>query len=227
MPEDDRRSGSFTGQITLDDSATECTGLDSGTQQEAASDTYPCLLACLAYVNVHTEAFSMGEIRGQAVLQSDVIVWAFDHSGDQVRNNPPPDGPTDSTGSGRGSFRYELASETLFYTITWADLQAELNKLHVHGPAGPDENNPNHLFEIYNELGDVPEEMRFEGSVTSQISLDAAATACTSEAGSQTMAAPGTLPCLLENRAYVNVHTEAFSMGEIRGNVVTQPPLIA
>jgi hypothetical protein len=225
----DPRSDSFTGSIVLDDTATECTGLSSGTQEMAAADTLPCLLEGLAYVNVHTMVFPVGEIRGNVVLQPDVIVWAFDHGEEQVRNGTEPDGSTNSPGSGRGSFRYELVSGTLRYTITWADLEGDLTKLHVHGPAGPNEGNPNHLFEIFNSVQDVVDagaDPR-NGSFTGRIALDPAATECTEEAGTALVAAPGTLSCLLEDRAYVNVHTQVDPMGEIRGNVQTQPVLLA
>jgi hypothetical protein len=221
----DPRSDSFTGSIVLDDTATECAGLDSGTQLVAASDTLPCLLEARAYVNVHTEAFPVGEIRGNVVTGPALLVWSFPISEDQVRNGSEPDGSTDSLASGEGVFRYDVASGLLFYRIGWDGLEGDLTKLHVHGPAGPEQSNPNHLIEIFNSVQDVIDagvDPR-TGFVEGQIALDVLGTECTNEAATPTLASRGALACFLEDRAYVNVHTTIDPTGEIRGNLRLVP----
>jgi hypothetical protein len=221
----DPRSDSFTGSIVLDDTTTECTGLESGTPGMAASDTLPCLLEGLAYVNVHTEAFPTGEIRGNGVLQPPLLVWSFPITEDQVKNGSEPDGSTDSPATGGGVLRYDIESGLLFYRISWKGLEGDLTKLHVHGPARPGVSNANHLLEIFNSVQDVIDagvDPRSD-SVEGQTALDVAATECTDEAATPTEAAPGALPCFLEDSAYVNVHTEVDPTGEIRGNLRLVP----
>lgn len=223
----DPRSDSVTGQIFVDSSEDVCSE-QAGSETVAATSLLPCLLEGMAYVNVHTQFFPMGEIRGNAVLGPPVIAWAFDQDEAQVRNAGTPDGSSDSPGSGRGSFRYEVASGTLFYTITWRDLLGDLTKLHIHGPADESASTPIHLFEVWNTVQEILDAGvdRRDDSHTSQIALDPLATECTSADGTQMMAAPGTLPCLLEGRGYVNVHTEVFPMGELRGNFERLPQLL-
>ena len=173
----------------------------------------PCLMENLAYVNVHTELLPVGEIRGNVILLPPLIVWDVTHSESQVRNGSEPDGSTDSIATGRASFRYHVDSERMDYTISWEDLEGDLTKLHIHGPAGPDVSNTNHLLEIFNAKQDVIDAgagLR-TGFVSGSFDVGNALPGCDA-------ATPDTLACMLEDLAYVNVHTEMFPSGEIRGN---------
>jgi len=138
-------------------------------------------------------------------------VWSFDSGESQVLNSGVGDGSTDSTATGRNRLVYDVDAGEIQYTITWDGLQDNLTKLHIHGPATSAESNGNHLFEIFNS----PIEIANAGldpisdSVSGTIPVTDTVTDCDSG---------GMVACFLENRAYVNVHTEAWPMGEIRGN---------
>jgi hypothetical protein len=176
-------------------------------------------------VNVHTQVDPTGEIRGNLRLVPHPYTWTFPVSEDQVKNGTEPDGSTDSPGTGEGIFRYDAGTETLDYEISWRDLEGGLIELHVHGPAEAEVSNPNHLFEIFNTVQNILDAGldRFEDTVSGSIQLDRSAATCTDEPGDTTVAAPGAFVCFVEERAYVNVHTEVDPTGEIRGNLRLVP----
>jgi hypothetical protein len=168
-------------------------------------------------------AFAMALLLGTATsAQAALRVWDFGSDESQVLNSGVGDGSTDSTATGRNRLVYDADAGEIQYTITWKDLQDNLTKLHIHGPATSAENNGNHLFEIFNS----PLEIMQAGldpisdSVSGTIPVTDTVTDCDSG---------GMIACFLENRAYVNVHTEAWPMGEIRGNFerVADTPTIA
>jgi hypothetical protein len=184
-----------------------------------AGGALACFLEERAYVNVHSQAFTMGEIRGNLLLRPSYVFFDAVSTEDQVNNAGTPDGSTDSPGIGYGHFRYDAGTEIIDYTITWSGLQGNLIKLHVHGPADPGSSNPNHLLEIFNSADDVTMagvDPR-GGSYTGQVDVSGDGTVCDDVS---------LLPCLEEGRAYINVHTEAFLMGEIRGDLRPRPGVL-
>lgn len=150
-------------------------------------------------------------VPGAAVAR--VHVWVFDSSEDQIKNGPLPDGSTDSPATGRNKMIYDDDAATLTYTFSWADLQGDLTKLHVHGPADASTSNPAHLLEIFNTTTEI--EAAGVGKITGSTSGVIPVTDTTTDCDSG-----GMIACFLEERAYVNVHTQAYPMGEIRGNLV-------
>lgn len=221
----DPRDDVFVGSIPLSEDAMPCAD-EAGTTTTAAAGTLACLREGLAYVNVHTTSFPMGEIRGQIVPLPQPARFRLATSADRVRNGPGPGGTTTSEATGSGLVTYDRVAGTLAYRFSWVGLEGDLTKLHVHGPAGAEASNPNHLFEMLNAVQDVidaeldPRDDVFEGA----IALPADGLECEEEAGDTETAAAATLPCLLERRAYLNVHTTSYPMGEIRGNVVLPEP---
>ena len=202
----DRRNDSWSASFPVDDTATTCSEMDP----------FPCYLEDRAYVSVETTADPTGEIRGHFVSGPPLLVWRFASSEDQVKNGDEPDGSTNSPGSGDNTLRVDVAAGQLHYRIGWRDLEGDLTKLHVHGPAGPDESNPLHLFEIFDSVQEILDAMLDprNDDVEGSFPIDVLDTECS---------ATKPLPCLLEERAYVNVHSQVDPTGEIRGNAVLIP----
>jgi hypothetical protein len=143
-------------------------------------------------------------------------VWEFDVTEDQVKNSGVGDGSTDSTATGHGRVTYDSDADRLTYEFSWENLEGPLTKVHVHGPAGPEESNPNHLWEILNSPFDLPEEQWTTGSFSRSFEDFLTSTCCTTPP-------PQALEAMFAGEAYVNVHTTLWPAGEIRGNFVIIP----
>jgi hypothetical protein len=84
----------------------------------------------MTYVNVHSEAYPGGEIRGQV-----------------VRTVVPQDGqqevpPVGTGAAGNGLIAFDVDSHTLGYYFTFANLSSIETGAFIHGPAEPGENAP-------------------------------------------------------------------------------------
>ena len=146
-------------------------------------------------------------------VSAHAAVWKFESTEDQVLNSGVGDGSTDSTATGDNRLDYHADAGLVHYTISWTNLQDDLTKLHIHGPATSSESNGNHLFEIFNspiEIANAGLDPKSD-TVTGTIVVTDTTTDCDSG---------GMIACFLEERAYVNVHSQAWPMGEIRGNFV-------
>lgn len=82
------------------------------------------ILAGKTYVNVHTDANTGGEIRGQVAP----MLWFAELSGENERPNPV-------TTQGRGSGLFMLVGNKLTFDIEYSDLKTNAHLAHIHGPA--------------------------------------------------------------------------------------------
>jgi hypothetical protein len=151
-------------------------------------------LAGNIYVNVHSNNFGSGEIRGQVLVDYGIGLSA---SLDGAQEVPP----VATTATGTGAFFLKSSSSgtvtELEYHITVAGLSGSIQAAHFHNaPAGTN--------------GGIVRNISFNGNTAegSWKSNDA------NQPLTQAL-----LVELLTNRLYVNVHTAANTGGEIRGQV--------
>jgi hypothetical protein len=155
-----------------------------------------------AYVNVHTEANTGGEIRGQLGLAS------FDFAAALSGSNEVP--AVASDGTGLGTFSLNDSQTALNYKLITYGLEGT-TMAHIHiGPAGV--NGDVAVFLFGPDLDGVTHDgLLAEGTITE----------------SDLMSVPnvfdGTMATLIDHlragTAYVNAHTVAYPAGEIRGQV--------
>ena len=105
----------------------------------------------------------------------------------------PQRAPTDSDATGTANFTLERDSLRLSWTVTFESLTSEPVGLHVHGPV-PAEGLAPVIFPLV------------EGDITSPVS------------GERTLTT-GEVSILVQNWAYVNLHTRRYPEGEIRGGI--------
>jgi hypothetical protein len=144
-------------------------------------------------------------------------VWDMNCSEDQVSNSGAGDGSTDSTATGHAELRYDTLTERLSYEIEWNGLVGLLSAIHVHGPAAPLANNMLHLFNVYTAEPDVIASGvdRTSGTVYAGDELVALILA-SGGAHSPDIA----LQMMIDEMAYVNIHSTMWPMGEIRCHLV-------
>jgi hypothetical protein len=159
---------------------------------------------------------------------ADTYTWEMDASEDQIRNcsgNPSPpkpcdtnDNSTDSTATGHAEISYDTDTGTLTYTVSWTDMEELLSAIHMHGPAGPDESNPAHLWDIFSTEQDVIDAGvdRTTDSVNDSVQLADLVIGF----GTGAFDAATTLRYMVRERGYVNVHSQGWPMGEIRAHYV-------
>ncbi len=108
-------------------------------------------------------------------------------------NLGPAEG-VDSEGMGTGEFTFNPADNTLEYTVTYAGLTGPAGAAHIHGPAPEGES-----------AGVVVPFADAASPITGTATL-------TDEQVEE----------LMNGMYYVNVHTEAYGAGEIRGQIMPQ-----
>ena len=146
--------------------------------------------------------------------QAAILVWEFDIDEQQVRNGPEADGSTNSPATGSGLVSYDTATNVFSYSITWDNLASNLTKLHIHGPATESMSNPQHLYEVFG-----PPEIPAAVNLISDIWTDSVELMTLSQPGFDDLSPAEVIDVMSDGLAYVNVHTEFFGMGEIRGNL--------
>jgi hypothetical protein len=159
------------------------------------------------------------------------LKWGpFPINGLQVRNSDTlpvrQDGSSPSRATGAAEFYFHARANKLDVRLTWENLETPLTKIHVHGPAGPDESTDQHLFDILlDEAATAAAGVnRTSGSYTTRISLDAIS-ACPIHANMVSASHNEDLvDVLASGHAYINVHTVGYPKGEIRGDVPRPRP---
>jgi len=165
------------------------------------------LLHDALYINLHTTEFGGGELRGQieVELENDIVAFGLPIDGSQeVGDMTPPD---DAPAMGTFNVIYDDATNTLRVTGTFMDLTSELlpvgdvdaegnpqSAIHLHqGAVG--ENGPILRNLTVNDNGS------FEGTFTLTDAEEA---------------------LLLDQALYVNIHTDEFGAGELRGQLAVE-----
>ena len=97
--------------------------------------------------------------------------------------------PTDSKGSGNADVTFDIAAKKLSWKVSYDKLTGEPVAAHFHGPAGP-KDNAGPVVDVTANLKDG------SATITDEQAADLAA-----------------------GKWYLNVHTEKFPDGEIRGQV--------
>ncbi len=149
------------------------------------------LVASLGYVNIHTETNPMGEIRGQLEPLTDFASIAALDS-DQATNNPI----NARAGIGGGGLVFDVDSGVLSWDIYYTNLTGPLSVAHIHGPA-PRGQAAGVLIDLLANGTD-------DGSQLS---------------GQAMISDPAIAGVIRNGLSYVNLHTAANPMGEIRGQI--------
>jgi uncharacterized protein (DUF2147 family) len=98
--------------------------------------------------------------------------------------------PTGSSGSGKANVTYDTKSKKLSWVIAYSGLTGEPTAAHFHGPAAPGKN----AGPVVDISGDIK---KGSAELTPEQAKD-----------------------LQAGKWYVNIHTEKFPDGEIRGQVI-------
>lgn len=155
-------------------------------------------------------------------VSAKVLSWDFQIDEAQIKNGPEMDGSTDSPGTGTGHFEYDTSTNVISYELSWNNLFGELTKLHLHGPADASSSNPQHIFEVFGPP-DIPAEVDLHSDTWSDSlvlqALQQTGTDPTTGMPYEPIS-PATIVSIMESgQSYVNVHTNVFGMGEIRGSL--------
>ena len=150
------------------------------------------------------------------------VPFAIDES--QVRNNDlpggPSDGSTDSPATGSATFAYDRETDRLNYTVSWQNLTSPLLDIRVHGPATATQTSDDRLFDVLgDELAVVNAGVgRITGTYSGMLDLqNPEDMSCGCEEFDPAEAARKIMEGLVDGRAYLNLRTNSFITGEIRG----------
>jgi hypothetical protein len=99
--------------------------------------------------------------------------------------------PSDSSATGQGRFKYDTVTHELESTVTYDDLSGPATAAHIHGPASDD------------KIGGAVTPFYAPGSPI---------------AGQQTLS-DSQAADLLSGKYYVDVHSDKYPTGEIRGKI--------
>ncbi len=146
-------------------------------------------------------------------------VWDMDITEDQVNNSGVGDGSTDSTATGHAIFRYDTNTERLAYEISWNGLQGLLTAIHIHGPALPSESVMPHLFNVFNLEADVIA-AGVDRTTDTVSDLDFLGTIIVEGSPNPPFGPDEVAAHMIDEMGYVNVHSDLWPAGEIRGNLV-------
>ncbi len=134
------------------------------------------------------------------VTSAQLVTFQFDLDADQAALGQ---GTTiESDGTGSGFVTLDTGTGELTWEVSFQDLTTPLGSAHFHGPADPE--NTEGVVVNMAPLGDADGETSgfLEGSAFIDSDI-------------QTM--------ILDHMTYINLHTEEFPVGEIRGQVIPEP----
>lgn len=148
--------------------------------------------------------------------------WQFDLRPEQVT----PEG-SGSTSSGQAWLYYDTLTDHLRVVISWANLEADLTSIHIHGPALPGQSSRTHLVDIIrNEsaLLSIPSitDRRTQVWESPVLHLFSDHSGDHGDGGVPIGIPPeDALSTMLANEAYLLLHTDnsVFLGGELRGQL--------
>jgi|GEM_PF-2497185 len=152
------------------------------------------LLAGKIYVNVHTDMYPAGEIRGQITDDEEVELFA-DLTGDQ--EVPPVNTPA----NGDGHFVLSGDGKSLDYHVTYENLSSAFRGAHFHRAPR-------------DSAGPIVRPIEFQGNTADGTWRNTDPDPLT----------PRLVAELLGCNIYVNVHSENYPAGEIRGQILKELP---
>ena len=154
--------------------------------------------------------------------EATTYFWDVPCDESQVNNSGVGDGSTDSTATGAAGLRYDTVSGLLQYDIAWNGLEGLLSAVHVHGPALPSESVMPHLFNIFTGVDDVIA-AGVDRTTGSTSAIDFPINLILASGGE--FSADVAIGHMLDQMAYVNIHSDIWPGGEIRCHLVTTAAL--
>jgi len=154
------------------------------------------------YINLHTQNFNGGELRGQVAveLEDDVVARGLTMSEAQQVGAVVPDGPA----IGQFDVVYDDATNALNISGTFSDLTRDLLPVGATDAEG----NPQSAIHLHTAIAGA------NGPIVRNFTVDPSG----SFTGSFTLT-EAEEALLLDDAFYVNLHTETFGSGELRGQV--------
>ena len=150
--------------------------------------------------------------------EATTYFWEVPCDESQVNNSGVGDGSTDSTATGAAELRYDTMSGLLQYDIAWNGLEGLLTAVHVHGPALPSESVMPHLFNIFTGVTDVIG-AGVDRTTGSTSGIDSPINLILASGGE--FSAEVAVGHMIDQMAYVNIHSDIWPGGEIRCHLVT------
>lgn len=185
-------------------------GFDTGGLQgdfTLTDDEEQLLLNNSFYVNLHTQLYNPGELRGQINIaqENDIVTRGLPmEESQQVGDMIPPDGPATAS----FDVIYDDATNTLKIDGSFSELTSALFPV-----GGPDiEGNPESAIHIHNGAAGT------NGPIVRNLTL----TEDNGFTGRFTLT-DAEEALLFEDQFYINLHTENFNAGELRGQVNVTP----
>jgi hypothetical protein len=131
-----------------------------------------------------------------------------------VCHQPDARGRGGRTGSGSGTLTLDTDLNTLtFNDITWGGLSANANNAHIHGPSDPFPDTAGVIYDLvgpgYTALGST------SGTISGTLPL---------VDGTAGITLADQLLQLQNGQWYINIHSTAFTGGEIRGHILIPEP---
>ncbi|MGH8948194.1 MAG: CHRD domain-containing protein [Acidimicrobiia bacterium] len=184
---DGRINGSFTSP-----------DVGNGCGWATLDDVLEALVTGNAYVNIHTENFTGGEIRGQIGI--DNLEFEFGLDPGQEIQTPAV------VSDGEGEAELSLRRDRVRFKVEWEDLTSNVVAGHIHcAPAGTN--------------GQVGVTLVHEPPLDSDDRIRGWFTEPDAGNGCGWATMGDVLAAMVTGNAYVNIHTANFTGGEIRGQV--------
>jgi len=175
--------------------------------------------------NATATMIALGLTLAPLAAHADTYVWDMLCSEDQISNSGVGDGSTDSTATGTANVRYDTATQRLMYDVSWNGLESLLEKIHVHGPALLGASNPNHVFDVFSDLDDITA-AGVDRTTDSIKVTDSFFNIIVNSGGVGLPTIEDNAQVMIDEMAYVNIHTTVWPGGEIRCQFVQDQLLV-
>jgi hypothetical protein len=197
--------GAFTGEIRRSfPSNTAAFSANPGAGINTFADMVAAIFEGRAYVNLHTTQNPGGELR--APFGSE-----FFRSQMNGANERPT--PVVTTATGTGSVSFNQARDRINVGVGVTNISAaNISMAHIHAGGAHDAGPP--IFTIYDRATD---------GVLTNPRMFRSVTAANFTPGGGITSFANALSAIRAGNTYINVHTDAFPGGEVRGQITTVP----